>query len=172
MATTRIDDMSAQEARSYAERVRNQVARMRKAASTATENASAVAWDVGHELVGYATLDASSFAAGYFGQDKLAFLGVDFRPVVGGLLQLAGFGALLFGYPAGRWAVSGGRGFLASWMAERLFVAGHKFAHREEKPAPPATVRGNPPIADNHPMWDSTPARDVHVTRVNRFATT
>jgi hypothetical protein len=33
-------------------------------------------------------------------------------------------------------------------------------------------VRGNPPIADNHPMWDSTPARDVHVTRVNRFATT
>ena len=78
--------------------------------------------------------------------------------------QLGGLGAMLFGMPAGRFAVTIGRGLIGSWLAERAFVAGAKMAvpaaERKQLPGDWTTKIGG----------DATPgASDVVLTRTRRF---
>lgn len=161
------EQMTAAEARSLAERSRAALRGIRNKVTAAKANTAAALGTAGHELLGHFSLGLSSYLSGYFGQKLQFWGGVDIRPVAGGLLQLAGLGALIFGMPVGAYGVSVGRGPLGSWLAERAYVSGARMANPSAQRQPGATysIRGLPD--SGHPM-NGPAAGDVVFTRSNR----
>lgn len=110
--------MTADQAKQALERSKAALSNLRAKAATAAGHMSAAAGAAGHELLGFATLGGVAWASGYWGSDYITFWGIDFRPVIGAALGLAGLAAILFGMPSGRYGLSLGRGFVGAWLAE------------------------------------------------------
>jgi hypothetical protein len=159
--------LSISEANALAERSKRTLERIRAGIKTAQTNTMAVLGRGGHEIIGFVGLGLSSWLAGYYGQDKLQWWGVDIRPVVGLAAQLAGLGALLWGMPAGAYGLSVGRGPIGSWLAERAYVRGAHMALPKDRRADAGAVsiRGLPDRS--HPMYGAN--AEVTFTRSNRI---
>jgi len=150
--------LSAADANAAADRARKALSNLRAKMATGQEHLYTAAGAGGHELIGYAGLSSTAWASGYWGSDFLTFWNIDFRPVLGAALQLAGLVALVFGMPVGRYGLSVGRGPFAAWLAERSYGMGASARQ-------PSTGARGSLVDTGHPMH-----RDVEVTRSLQYA--